>query len=56
LQTCRLAVKRQKKAAIYKHRYPGTVGKMQSRGRQRKADAKWLARGRERQVEISRSR
>jgi hypothetical protein len=29
---------------------------MQSRGRQRKAEAEWLARGRERQVKTSRGR
>ncbi len=32
------------------------VGMMQSRGRQKKAEAEWLARGRERQVERSRGR
>jgi hypothetical protein len=32
------------------------VGKMQSRGRQKKAEAEWLARGRKRQVKTSRDR
>ncbi len=50
-EACTLAVKRQKR-----QRYTTEVAKMQSRGRQKKAEAEWLARGRERQVFTSRCR